>query len=567
MTKRPDWLLFGREDRPPATTLAVLGGQHYLLALTLLVYPVVVSQAVGLSPEDGRRFLISTMIAVGLGTILQSQTTRFGSGMLIVQIPSPVVMGTFIAAAAAGGLGLACGMVVFMGLARMALSFALPRLRALFPPEVCGVCIALLGVSLAGPGMGRFTGVDGTGHFAPHAVLVASLALAAIVGVSVWATGQLKLFALVIGCAVGYVASIATGLLNASHWEEIARLPFFSVPTPALPPLSFDPALAVPFLLIGLINSLNMVAGIVTTDKMEDEGWVRADMRRIGGGVFADGATATLSGLLGGLGTGVSTTNIGLAHATGATARRIGLVCGALLLATAFLPEIAMAVVIMPRPVVGAILVYAAAFLITSGMKLILSRMLDTRRTFVVGFSFILGVSVVSLPQLYAAVPELLRPLVESPITVGGLAAIVLNLVLRLGVHRRETLEVPPEAPLVSTVQGFMDRVGGAWGARPGVVARAASAIIEAAEEVSGQAGVRPPLAVAVGFDEFTMDVEISYRGQPIGLSPDRREARQLLEDDADLDGLAAFLITRLADRVRSGHRDGVTTLRLHFDH
>ena len=51
----------------------------------------------------------------------------------------------------------------------------------------------------------------------------------------------------------------------------------------------------------------------------------------------------------------------------------------------AFLPKLAAVFAVMPDPVMGAILVYVACYMILAGIQVITSRMLDARRIFVVG--------------------------------------------------------------------------------------------------------------------------------------------------------------------------------------
>jgi xanthine/uracil permease len=59
----------------------------------------------------------------------------------------------------------------------------------------------------------------------------------------------------------------------------------------------------------------------------------------------------------------------------------------------------------------GAVLVYVACFMIVGGLQVITSRMLDVRRTFVVGIALIFGLSVEMVPELYRQVPNSVSPL------------------------------------------------------------------------------------------------------------------------------------------------------------
>jgi NCS2 family nucleobase:cation symporter-2 len=93
--------------------------------------------------------------------------------------------------------------------------------------------------------------------------------------------------------------------------------------------------------------------------------------------------------LLGGIGQSTFSSNVGLSLATGATSRSIAIPCGILMILLAFLPKLAALFAVMPDPVIGAIVVYVACYMILAGIQVITSRMLDARRIFVVGIALI----------------------------------------------------------------------------------------------------------------------------------------------------------------------------------
>ena len=92
------------------------------------------------------------------------------------------------------------------------------------------------------------------------------------------------------------------------------------------------------------------------------------------------------------MGQSTSSANVGLSIATGATSRRIGFACGGILIVLAFVPKLAVLFAIMPSPVIGALLFFAASFMIVAGVQILTSRMMDARKTFVVGVVSCLGV-------------------------------------------------------------------------------------------------------------------------------------------------------------------------------
>src|SRR3546814_13298210 len=77
-------------------------------------------------------------------------------------------------------------------------------------------------------------------------------------------------------------------------------------------------------------------------------------MGSIRGGIVADSLGNVSSRLLGGVATSVGAGNIGLAAATGATSRSIGVAAGRTFIVPAFIPKLAGATALIPGPVMGA---------------------------------------------------------------------------------------------------------------------------------------------------------------------------------------------------------------------
>jgi NCS2 family nucleobase:cation symporter-2 len=210
---------------------------------------------------------------------------------------------------------------------------------------------------------------------------------------------------------------------------------------------SFDIALLIPFLIASLASSLKSVGDLMTAQKVNDDAWSQADMKSIGGGLLADGTGCMVSGILGGMGVSTSSSNVGVSAATGATSRWIGFGAGALFIVFAFLPKLSALFSVMPRPVMGAILVFVTCFMIRAGLEIILLTTMDTKKTFVIGISIIFGLSVDILPELYRNIHPWLRPLFSSSLTLSTILAIALTQLFRIGTWRPRAERPDPESP------------------------------------------------------------------------------------------------------------------------
>ena len=109
--------------------------------------------------------------------------------------------------------------------------------------------------------------------------------------------------------------------------------------------------------------------------------------------------------------------------------------------------------------------------------------------------------------------------------------------------------------------------LGRAWGARHDVLVRVAFGINQAIETIQEHCDPQGPVVVEAHFDEFNLDVKITYRGAPLELPDQRPSDREIIETEAGHLRLAGFMLRRNADRVRTSVKDGASVLEFHFEH
>jgi NCS2 family nucleobase:cation symporter-2 len=193
--------------------------------------------------------------------------------------------------------------------------------------------------------------------------------------------------------------------------------------------------------------------------------------------------------------------------------------------------------------------------------------MLDARRTFVVGISFMLGLAVDLFPGVFLHQPAWIQPFVSSSLVLGTVSAIALNALFRLGVRQTETLVLDPARFDPETAEDFLDAQGAAWGARRDVVDRARFNLAQSIETIVDSCAPQGPLEIQASFDEFSLDLRVSYTGAPLEL-PDRRPSNQeILASEEGQRKLAGFMLRRYADRVQATHKADRSTILFHFDH
>ncbi len=564
---KPPNLAYGLDDAPPPWITLVLGFQHLSIVAISLILPVLVVRTMGGNTAQATFMVSMSMLAAGLAVLAQSlRRGPMGSGFLCPAVSGPSFLSATILAAKLGGLPLIFGMTFFAGLVEAVFSRVIKRLRVLFPAEVTGLIVAMVGITVIKLAGANFLGLKDAGTAARGAdIMVAVFTLAVMVGLNVWSKGRLKLFCTLIGMALGYGAASAMGVLRAEHWAVMSRSAWAAFPLTDHPGWAFDWSMALPFAIAIICSSLKSVGDITTCQKINDTGWKRPDMDNISKGILADAFGSVAAGALGGMGQSTSSSNVGLSIATGATSRVIALSTGGLLIFLAFCPKLASVFAIMPPPVMGATLIFALSFMVVAGFNIVMSRMIDARKTFVIGLSVILGLMVDMLPGAFDGLPQWLHPVFASSLSAATIAAVALNLVFRIGVRSTADLELSPGENYPERVFAFFDRQGGAWAARPEVVNRARDAVNEIAEAVLGDGD--GSLSARAGFDEYRLDVRLTWTGRALDFPEDRPTKGEVLADAEAGRRLSGFLARQFADQLDI-RRDGeANTVTLRFNH
>jgi NCS2 family nucleobase:cation symporter-2 len=569
MAKKPANLIYSVDEKPPLSTLLLLGLQHVSVLSVGWIFVVVIVTGIGGTSEQAKSVIQISMIVSGIATILQARTKGpVGSGYLCPMSCGPAYIAASISAGKVGGLPLVFGSVIVSGVFEALLSRVMQRLRALFPPEVTGLVVSMVGIELIVLAAPRFLGFTGAGSSRNLlAIAVALLTLAAMIGPTVWSEGMLRLYPVLLGLVVGYLSAYAVGLLTWPQLNVVLAAPLINLPTRAQSGWAFSLAMLPAFLIASLASTLKTVGDLTLCQKINDAEWKRADMKSVSGGVLAGSICTIGAGLLGGAGQSTFSSNVGLAIATKATSRHVALPCGIILILLAFCPKLSAVFTVMPQPVMGAILVYVACFMILAGVQVMTSRMLDARKTFVVGIALIFGLSVRMVPGLYADMPDALSSLFSSSLSLTTVLVVVLNVLLRIGIRTRVALELDPRADSAEKIFTFMQVQGGTWGARKEVIDRATYAMNEFMEAAGTLDLARGKIAAEVSFDEFNLDVNLSYDGVLMEFPQERPTQVDLLSDETGVAKLAGFLIRNYVDRIKSDCVDGRCRVQFHFDH
>ena len=147
--KKPSGVIYGVDDVPPFGVMLGSALQHVGLMSIFLLFPLLVFREVGLGGEQLRDFLSLSMLAMSVAALLSAlRLGPVGSGFLCLPVFSAFYLGPSVLAFKAGGLPLVFGMTMFAGAVEAALSQIQRYLRALFPPELAGLLVLLIGINI-----------------------------------------------------------------------------------------------------------------------------------------------------------------------------------------------------------------------------------------------------------------------------------------------------------------------------------------------------------------------------------------------------------------------------------
>jgi len=421
---------------PPAGHLLVLSMQHVLLMVMSLSLPILFASQINGTPEFAAAIIALSMLASGVGSILQSVGLPFiGSKYLCPNLCGPSYFSLSLSAAWAGGIPLMRGMIIFAGLLEMAIAPVIQKLRNIFPTFVVGLVVAMVGVSVIKPSVTSFFGLAYRGDVMNNLdIIVGMFALGIMVLSNLWGRGIIKIYCLLIGMGSGWILAL---ILIPEYWHDLAvikRFPLFALPSigPEFKGISFDAGMMLPFVIIAISGSLKSFGNLLAAQKISEPELERPDFVPIRKGLLADGLSTALAGAMGAMAVDTSSSNIGLAGATKVVSRWISVGAGVIFIILAFFPKFVAILSLMPRPVLGASIIFSGCFMICVGLQEMFSEAWSPHKTFVVGISLMFGLSTAFLPSLYARIPQLIQHFFTDPLPTTTIMAVILHQLFNL---------------------------------------------------------------------------------------------------------------------------------------
>jgi xanthine permease XanP len=453
-------LLYGLTDKPPVGEAIFVAFQHVLAAFVgIITPPLIICSSLGLDPTNTSYIISMSLFASGLCTFIQCKKIGpVGSGLLSLQGTSFAFLGPILGVgtvALQGGrtpeqaLALIFGVCFFGSFIEIILSRFLHLMNKIITPVVSGSVVMIIGLGLIKTGIISLAGgaaalAKNDGSFGSWQNLaLGGTVLLLVVVLTLSSNRFLRMGAIAIGLAVGYIISLFLGIVDFS---ALSKLPIFSLPIPFRYGMSFDWGAFAPFILLYVLTAIETVGDLTATSAVSGEP-VSGSLyvRRIKGGVLGDGVNSAIAAVLNTFPNTTFSQNNGVIQMTGVGSRYVGFFVAGIFAILGLLPVVGGVFQALPQPVLGGATLVMFGSIAVAGLSIVASSGLDRRSMIIVAVSLGLGLGVVYAPELFAGKPDLIKNLFGSAISTGGLTAILLSWLLPESLSSTEATAADPE--------------------------------------------------------------------------------------------------------------------------
>ncbi|NIY99070.1 purine permease [Salipiger sp. HF18] len=433
-------LIYGLEDGPAPAAAALAAFPLFLASIVGIVTPtLVIGGVLGLG-EYVPYLIAMSLFVSGIATFIQCKAIGpVGSGLLSVQGTSFAFLGPVLAAGFAvknnGGtpedmLAMIFGLCLAGCLVEIVLSQFIDRLGKIITPTVTGVVITVIGLSLVKVGFTDFAGGVGAGESlgAPVNLMLGSIVVVAILVMTFTGSPMLRISAIMIGLVIGTIIAVIFGQVDFSKAGQGALI---AIPQPLKYGLDFDIGLFIPIAFIFLVTAIE-TSGDLTANSVIAGQPVKGPlyMKRIKGGILADGVNSGLAALFNTFPNTTFSQNNGVIQMTGVASRHVGLYIACILVLLGFFPVVGQLFLLIPKPVLGGATLVLFGTIAVAGIRILATQHIDRKKVYIMAVSFGLGLGVTLVPDATQNLPTFLKQVVATPITLAGLSAIILSLLI-----------------------------------------------------------------------------------------------------------------------------------------
>ena len=386
-TSKSNNLTLDVNEKPKLLQWIILAFQHVfaMFGATVLV-PILVNQGIAAAGFEGEVLSIAVaLVTAGIGTLIYILCTKAKSPVFLgssFAFISPIIA-AYIAGASSGNAsdGIAAAMtgVLVVGLVYIIVSFIIRLIgtnwiNKLLPPVVIGPMIMIIGLGLASSAVNSIGIGSGVENIEWKGVLAALITFLTTAIIMVRGKGFIKIIPFLIGIIVGYIASVALGLVD---FAPVADAAWFQVPNFKIPFASYKPNIMIaltmaPIALVTMcehIGDHTALSAIIGKDLLKNPGLKNT--------LLGDGVATLVAGTLGGPANttyGENTSVVGMTKIASVWVIGLAAIFAIIL---GFLGKFTALVQTIPNPVLGGISLLLYGFIAVNGLKVLIQNQVD----------------------------------------------------------------------------------------------------------------------------------------------------------------------------------------------
>ena len=386
-TSKSNNLTLDVNEKPKLLQWIILAFQHVfaMFGATVLV-PILVNQGIAAAGFEGEVLSIAVaLVTAGIGTLIYILCTKAKSPVFLgssFAFISPIIA-AYIAGASSGNAsdGIAAAMtgVLVVGLVYIIVSFIIRLIgtnwiNKLLPPVVIGPMIMIIGLGLASSAVNSIGIGAGVENIEWKGVLAALITFLTTAIIMVRGKGFIKIIPFLIGIIVGYIASVALGLVD---FAPVADAAWFQVPNFKIPFASYKPNIMIaltmaPIALVTMcehIGDHTALSAIIGKDLLKNPGLKNT--------LLGDGVATLVAGTLGGPANttyGEKTSVVGMTKIASVWVIGLAAIFAIIL---GFLGKFTALVQTIPNPVLGGISLLLYGFIAVNGLKVLIQNQVD----------------------------------------------------------------------------------------------------------------------------------------------------------------------------------------------
>lgn len=420
------------DEMLPISKLFAYGLQHVLAMYAgAVAVPIIIAQAMHLTPAELIHLINADLFTCGIATLIQTLGFwKVGARIPMIQGVTFASVTPMILIGVEHGITAIYGAIIVAGLITFLIAPYFSRLIRFFPPVVTGTIITIIGITLL-PVAVRWIGggnPSSPDFASPMHLFLAGITLAIIIFIYRYGrrgSGFLSNISVLIGLICGTIIAVLLGQVDFMEVEKAAWIgvvtPFsFGFPT-------FDVGSIVSMVIVMIVCMVETTGDSIAIGEIVGR---HIDQDKLSRCLRADGLSTMIGGIFNSFPYTAFAQNVGLIAVTRVKSRFVVAASGIILIVLGLFPKMAAVVACIPNSVLGGAGIAMFGMIIASGVRSLTKVEFEgTSNLMIIAVSIGISMITLTIPNFFQHFPDAAKIVLQSGITLGSIAAVVLNLI------------------------------------------------------------------------------------------------------------------------------------------